>query len=93
MILFGFVATDSQGRELNRPTVMSDADALYKCIMEIAEIKHMLLHALTEDELTERLDKAKSQQEVYNILQELSYFTLTMEEFKQGIEALQSEEA
>ena len=61
--------------------------------MEIAEIKHMLLHALTEDSLTERLDEAKSQQEVYGILQELSYFTLTMDEFKQGIEALQKEEA
>jgi len=61
--------------------------------MDIAEIKHMLLHALTEDELVERLDKAKSQQEVYGILQELSYFTLTMEEFKQGIEVLQNEEA
>lgn len=61
--------------------------------MEIAEIKHMLLHALTEDSLVERLDGAKSQQEVYRILQELSYFTLTMEEFKQGIEALQKEEA
>jgi len=61
--------------------------------MEIAEIKHMLLHALTEESLTERLDQAKSQQEVYGILQELSYFTLTMDEFKQGIEALQNEEA
>ena len=61
--------------------------------MDIAEIKHMLLHALTEDKLVERLDKAKSQQEVYGILQELSYFTLTREEFKQGIEALQNEEA
>jgi hypothetical protein len=61
--------------------------------MDIAEIKHMLLHALTEDELVERLDKAKFQQEVYGILQELSYFTLTMEEFKQGIEAQQNEEA
>ena len=61
--------------------------------MEIGEIKHMLLHALTEDSLTERLDEAKSQQEVYGILQELSYFTLTMDEFKQGIEALQKEEA
>ncbi|MCR5756428.1 MAG: hypothetical protein K6F95_00765 [Selenomonas sp.] len=61
--------------------------------MEIAEIKHMLLHALTEESLTERLDQAKSQQEVYGILQELSYFTLSMDEFKQGIEALQKEEA
>ena len=61
--------------------------------MEIEEIKHMLLHALTEDSLAERLDKAKSQQQVYHLMQELSYFTLTMEEFKQGIEALQKEEA
>ena len=61
--------------------------------MEIGEIKHMLLHALTEDSVAERLDEAKSQQEVYEILQEFSYFTLTMDEFKQGIIALQNEEA
>lgn len=60
-------------------------------MMDIAEIKHMLFHALTEDALAERLDKAKSQQEVYAILQELDYFTLTMEEFQQGIAAMQAE--
>lgn len=60
-------------------------------MMDIAEIKHMLFHALTEESLEERLDQAKSQQEVYDILQELDYFTLTMEEFQQGITAMQAD--
>lgn len=59
--------------------------------MEIEEIKHMLFHALTEESLEAKLDEAKSQQEVYEILQELSYFTLSMEEFQQGIQAMQEE--
>lgn len=59
--------------------------------MDIGEIKHMLFHALTEESLEARLDEAKSQQEVYEILQELDYFTLSMEEFQQGIKAMQEE--
>ena len=59
--------------------------------MEIEEIKHMLFHALTEESLEAKLDAAKSQQEVYGILQELDYFTLSMEEFQQGIKAMQNE--
>ncbi|MBR1695104.1 MAG: hypothetical protein IJ709_06865 [Selenomonas sp.] len=59
--------------------------------MDIEEIKHMLFHALTEESLEAKLDAAKSQQEVYAILQELDYFTLSMEEFQQGIKAMQNE--
>ena len=59
--------------------------------MDREEIKHMLFHALTEESLAARLDEAKSQQEVYGILQELDYFTLTMEEFQQGIQAIQED--
>jgi hypothetical protein len=59
--------------------------------MDIEEIKHMLFHALTEESLAAKLDAAKSQQEVYGILQELDYFTLSMEEFQQGIKAMQNE--
>ena len=59
--------------------------------MDIEEIKHMLFHALTEESLEAKLDVAKSQQEVYGILQELDYFTLSMEEFQQGIKAMQNE--
>ena len=59
--------------------------------MDIEEIKHMLFHALTEESLEAKLDTAKSQQEVYGILQELDYFTLSMEEFQQGIKAMQNE--
>mgnify|MGYP000261069226 FL=1 len=61
--------------------------------MENEEIEHLLLHALTEDTVTERLDVARSQQEVYAILSELPYFKLSMEEFQQGIRAMQSEQA
>lgn len=60
-------------------------------MMDIAEIKHMLFHALTEESLEARLDAAQSQQEVYGILQELPYFTLTLEEFQQGIKAMQED--
>ena len=59
--------------------------------MDIEESKHMLFHALTEESLEAKLDAAKSQQEVYGILQELDYFTLSMEEFQQGIKAMQNE--
>jgi len=59
--------------------------------MDTEEIKHMLFHALTEESLEAKLDAAKSQQEVYGILQELDYFTLSMEEFQQGIKAMQNE--
>ena len=59
--------------------------------MDIEEIKHMLFHALTEESLEAKLDAAKSQQDVYGILQELDYFTLSMEEFQQGIKAMQNE--
>jgi hypothetical protein len=58
-----------------------------KRTVEIEEIEHLLLHALTEE------DSAKSQQEVYTILQELPYFELSMEEFQQGIRAMQAEQA
>lgn len=56
----------------------------------IEEIRHMLMHALTEDSLAERLDQAASQLEVYGIMKELPYFDLSLEEFQAGIQALQS---
>lgn len=37
--------TDSQGRELNRQTVTGEIDAIYKCLIELTEGKH-----LTDDE-------------------------------------------
>jgi hypothetical protein len=64
-----------------------------KRTVEIEEIEHLLLHALTEESVAERLDTAKSQQEVYTILSELPYFELSMEEFQQGIRAMQAEQA
>lgn len=60
--------------------------------MDIEEIKHMLLHALTEESTGGSLDRAKSQQEVYEILRKLPYFFLSMEEFQQGIQALREEQ-
>ena len=59
---------------------------------DIAEIEHMLMHALTEEALAERIEQAASQLEVYNIMKELPYFDLSMEEFQAGIKALQSNE-
>lgn len=59
----------------------------------VEEITHMLLHALTEDGIGEQLDAARSQQEVYDVLKTLPYFTLTMEEFRIGIEALRQQQA
>lgn len=60
--------------------------------MDIEEIRHMLLHALTEESTGDSLDRAKSQQEVYEILRKLPYFSLSMEEFQQGIQALREEQ-
>ena len=60
--------------------------------MELAEIKHILLHALTDESAGAKLDQAKSQQEVFAILKELPYFTITMEEFQRGIAALKDEQ-
>ena len=57
---------------------------------EIEEIEHMLMHALTEDSLAERIEQAASQMEVYNLMKELPYFDLSLEEFQAGIRALQS---
>ena len=33
--------TDALGRELNRQTITGDADALYKCLMELYSNKHL----------------------------------------------------
>ena len=60
---------------------------------EIGEIEHMLMHALTEGTLAERIEGAASQLEVYNIMKELPYFDLSLEEFQVGIKALQSSDS
>ncbi len=57
------------------------------------QITHILLHALTEDGIGEKLEAAKSQQDVYKALQTLPYFKLTFEEFRIGIEALRQQQA
>lgn len=59
---------------------------------EIGEIEHMLMHALTEESLEERIEQAASQMEVYSLMKELPYFDLSLEEFQVGIRALQSSE-
>ena len=59
---------------------------------EIGEIEHMLMHALTEESLEERIEQAASQMEVYSLMKELPYFDLSLEEFQAGIRALQSSE-
>jgi hypothetical protein len=57
----------------------------------IDQITHILLHALTEDGIGEQLEHAKSQQDVYKLLQTLPYFKLTFEEFQLGIQALRQQ--
>lgn len=57
------------------------------------QITHVLLHALTEDGIGEKLEAARSQQDVYEALQTLPYFKLTFEEFRIGIEALRQQQA
>lgn len=59
---------------------------------DIEEIEHMLFHALTEESLDASLDHAKSQQEVYKILQTLAYFDLSPEEFQAGIASMRESE-
>ena len=59
----------------------------------IEEIEHMLMHALTEDSIAECIEQAVSQQEVYDLMKELPYFDLSLEEFQAGIRALQSKDA
>ena len=46
------------------------------------QITHILLHALTEDGIGEKLEAAKSQQDVYKALQTVPYFKLTIDEFR-----------
>lgn len=58
----------------------------------IEEITHILLHGLTEDGIGEKLAAAKSQQEAYAILKTLPYFTLSMDEFRLGIDVLRREQ-
>lgn len=57
------------------------------------QITHILLHALTEDGIGEKLEAAKSQQGVYKALQTLPYFKMTIDEFRIGIEALRQQQA
>ena len=57
------------------------------------QITHILLHALTEDGIGEKLEAAKSQQGVYKALQTLPYFKLTIDEFRIGIKALRQQQA
>jgi len=59
---------------------------------DIEEITHMLMHALTEESIEQDLEKVKSQQDAYKLLQTLPYFDLTIEEFKAGIMDMQSQQ-
>lgn len=52
------------------------------------ELIHVLLHALTEEELAPAIEAARSQKEVYDALSTLAYFDLTEDEFTRGIRAL-----
>ena len=59
---------------------------------DIAQLTLIQLLALTEHTIDEQLAHAKSQQEVYKLLQTLPYFKLTFEEFQLGIQALRQQQ-
>lgn len=54
----------------------------------IEHITHVLMHALSEEEIAGELDQATSQREAYDVLCQLDYFKLSFEEFQLGISVL-----
>jgi DNA sulfur modification protein DndE len=60
--------TNTLGRELNRQTITGDADALYKCLVELREGRH-----LSDDEYFPRYVKAHIDRGVILLDQEQRY--------------------
>ena len=61
-------ASNTLGRELNRQTITGDADALYKCLMELQESRH-----LTEEEFFPKYVKAHIDRGAVLLEQEQKY--------------------
>lgn len=49
--------TDNLGRELNRQTITGDADALFKCLIELQEAKHLSDEEYFPDFVKAHLDR------------------------------------
>lgn len=60
--------TNTQGRELNRQTITGDADALYKCLMELHAQRH-----LTDEEFFPGYVKAHIDRGAFLLDQEQRY--------------------
>ena len=79
----GDFRTNTLGRELNRQTITGDADALYKCLMEIYSGKH-----LTDDEFFPDHVKAHIDRGAVLLDQEQRYggdFLVHLTELEKGI--------
>lgn len=75
--------TNTLGRELNRQTITGDADALYKCLIELRENRH-----LSDDEYFPRYVKAHIDRGAAMIDQEQRYgsdFLIHLSELEKGI--------
>ena len=75
--------TNSLGRELNRQTITGDADALYKCLIEIQEKKH-----LTDEEFFPSFVKAHIDRGTVMLDQEQRYgsnFFLHLSDLSKGL--------
>lgn len=76
-------ATNTLGRELNRQTITGDADAFYKCLIELSEQKH-----LTDEEFFPTYVKAHIDRGAPLLEQEQKYgsnFLLHLSELEKGI--------
>ena len=75
--------TNTLGRELNRQTITGDADAMYKCLVEIQEQRH-----LTDDEFFPTYVKAHIDRGAHLLEQERRYssnFLIHLSELEKSI--------
>lgn len=75
--------TNTMGRELNRQTITGDADALYKCLMELHAQKH-----LTDEEFFPNYVKAHIDRGAILLDQEQRYggdFLIHLTELEKGL--------
>lgn len=75
--------TDTYGLELNRQTITSEWDALYKCLIEIAENRH-----IDDDEYFQKYIKAHLDRGAKMLYSEFKYnkdFLISLLDGKKGI--------
>ena len=75
--------SNTLGRELNRQTITGDADALYKCLMELRESRH-----LTDEEFFPKYVKAHIDRGAILLDQEQKYasnFLIHLSDLSNGI--------